>query len=420
MSIGVKLVKGMKDVLPSEMAYWHTLESHLRALARTYGYEEIRMPILEQTQLFCRAIGEVTDIVEKEMYTFKDKGEDQLTMRPEATAQCVRAVMENGLLRSQSQRLWYIGPMFRRERPQKGRYRQFTQFGLEAFGLAGPDIDAELIGFCARLWRLIGIQDKVVLQLNSLGTPEERLVYREALVNYLRQCTLDEDSQRRLISNPLRILDSKNPDMQDVIQKAPVLLDHLGKESLAHFEVLQQCLTQAGIPFEINPRLVRGLDYYTHTVFEWVTTALGSQGAVCAGGRYNALVQQLGGPATPAVGFSTGLERLVLLMQTDQALTQNQADVYLITQGSPADTLAIAEKIRDALPALKLMVHCGGGSFKSQFKQADKSGAHFALILGEDEIANNTISIKDLRGKEPQQTLALSEVITLLQNMIRS
>lgn len=416
MSSGVKLVKGMKDVLPTEMIYWHTLESQLRSLAQIYGYEEIRLPILEQTQLFCRAIGEVTDIVEKEMYTFTDKGEDQLTMRPEGTAGCVRAVIENGLLRSQSQRLWYIGPMFRRERPQKGRYRQFTHFGCEAFGLTGPDIDAELILFCARAWRLLGLADKVVLQINSLGTPEERLSYRTALIDYLRTCTLDEDSQRRLETNPLRILDSKNPDMQDVIKKAPILLDYLGQDSLAHFESLQACLNAANVKFEINPRLVRGIDYYTHTVFEWVTTALGSQGTVCAGGRYNGLVSQLGGADTPAVGFSMGLERLILLMQIDDALKPITPDVYIVSQAPSSDTLALAEKIRDALPTAKVITHCGGGSFKSQFKHADKSGARFALIIGEDEIANNTISMKDMRGELPQQTFSLSELIESLKS----
>lgn len=421
MSNGLKLVKGMKDVLPTEMHYWHTLESHLRALTRIYGYEEIRMPILEQTQLFCRAIGEVTDIVEKEMYTFVDKGEDQLTMRPEGTAGCVRAVTENGLLRSQSQRLWYMGPMFRRERPQKGRYRQFTQFGLEAYGLEGPDIDAEQMLFCARLWRMLGLENKVTLQINSLGTSEERLGYREALITYLQKCPLDEDSQRRLNSNPLRILDSKNPDMAAVIREAPVLLDYLGEASLAHFEGLQHCLTQAGVKFEINPRLVRGLDYYTHSVFEWVTSALGSQGTVCAGGRYNGLVAQLGGPATPAVGISMGLERLILLMQVlheENPVSENIPDAYFISQAPSAMTLSLGEKIRDALPGFKMIVHCGGNSFKSQFKQADKSGARFAIIVGEDEIKNQTFTLKELRGASEQQTVAFEALITQIKSRL--
>lgn len=417
MSLGIKVVKGMKDVLPDESIHWNYLESKLISLLRSYGYQEIRMPLLEQTELFKRAIGEVTDIVEKEMYTFLDKGGEMLTLRPEGTAQCVRAALENSLLRNQSQRLWYLGPMFRRENPQKGRYRQFTQFGVEALGLSGPDVDVEQLIMIARLWRELRLDDKIVLQLNSLGTLEERTQYRQALVNYFSSCQmLDEDSQRRLHTNPLRILDSKNPEMQAAIQNAPNLLEFLGEDSLKHFETLQDWLKAAGVAFKINPRLVRGLDYYTHIVYEWVTQELGSQGTVCAGGRYNDLVSQLGGPATPAVGFSIGVDRVLMLLQANQLLPNTtSADIYIAAeQQYQINSLVLAEKLRDALPSLRILTHCGEGGFKSQFKKADKSGAAFAVILGEQEVAINMIGIKSLRQEAPQQSLALTEAINFL------
>lgn len=423
MSSGLKVVKGMKDTLPHEIAAWQYVESQIRALVASYGYQEIRMPLLEQTDLFKRAIGEVTDIVEKEMYTFEDKGGESLTLRPEGTAQTVRAVLENSLIRNQSQRLWYYGAMFRRENPQKGRYRQFHQFGVEAFALAGPDVDAEQILMMARLWRQMGLENKVVLKLNSLGLATERLSYRQALVEYFRASydLLDEDSKRRLETNPLRILDSKNQAMQSLIKEAPILLDYLGQESLAHFAKLQQLLTNASVAFEVDPRLVRGLDYYTHTVYEWVTTELGSQGTVCAGGRYNDLVSQMGGPATPGVGFAMGVERLVMLLVDNQLIPeQNTVDAYFVAEGALAEeqVLGLAEQLRNAIPTLKIMVNCGGGSFKSQFKKADKSGARFALILGEEEIKNQTMSIKALREEMPQLTVSLATAISFFKTRL--
>lgn len=419
MSLGVKVVKGMKDTLPEEIPAWHFLESKLKNLLHRYGYQEIRMPLLEQTELFKRAIGEVTDIVEKEMYTFLDKGGEMLTLRPEGTAQCVRAVLENSLIRNNSQRLWYLGPMFRRENPQKGRYRQFTQFGVEALGLSGPDVDVEQLVMTARLWQELGLNDKIALQLNSLGTIQERVQYRQALVDYFSKCTvLDEDSQRRLHTNPLRILDSKNPHMQEAIHNAPSLLEFLQKDSLTHFETMQQWLQAAGVVFSVNPRLVRGLDYYTHIVYEWVTEELGSQGTVCAGGRYNELVEQLGGPATPAVGFSIGVERVLMLLQAAELLpTAPLVDVYIVAESGSYHGLVLAEKIRNALPNMKVQTHCGGGSFKSQFKKADKSGAQFALILGEQEISTDCIGIKSLRQDATQQSLSLAEIINYLKKM---
>ena len=420
MSLGIKIVKGMKDTLPDESGAWQYLEGKLRNLAMAYGYQEIRMPILEQTELFKRAIGEVTDIVEKEMYTFIDKGGDSLTLRPEGTAQTVRLALENSLLRNQSQRLWYIGPMYRRENPQRGRYRQFYQFGIEALGLPGPDVDVEQLLMMARLWRDINLSDKVSLQINSLGTISERTQYRESLVAYLtsRKNELDEDSVRRLQNNPLRILDSKNPTMQDLIEQAPSLLDYLEQESIAHFESIQSALKSAGVEFKVNPRIVRGLDYYTHTVYEWVTTSLGSQGTVCAGGRYNDLVSQLGGAPTPAVGFSLGIERILLLLNDNDLIPKlPTTDIYCIGEGEQAQTqiLLLAEKCRDALPNVRILTNCGGGSFKSQFKRADKSGARFALILGERELETNTISIKALREEMAQKTLPFNEAITFFK-----
>ena len=391
---------------------------------QAYGYAEVRMPIMEVTGLFRRAIGEVTDVVEKEMYTFDDRGGDSITLRPEGTAGCVRAGIEQGLLYNQERRLWYMGPMFRYERPQKGRYRQFHQFGVEVFGLNGPDIDAELIMLTARLWKQLGVSEHLVLQLNSLGQLEERAAYRQALVAYLEQHQeqLDEDSQRRLHTNPLRVLDSKNPQVQALLQDAPVLSDYFGEATQAHFKGLTDLLTAAGIAFEINPRLVRGLDYYNLTVFEWVTESLGAQGTVCGGGRYDGLVEQLGGKATPAVGFAMGMERLILLLETlEQVETAPAlADIYLVIMGeqSQAAGLVLAEQVRDALPNVRVMSHCGGGSVKKQLKRADKSGAAIALMLGEDEIAKGVVTLKYLRDQGEQQTLAVNDMIEQLKKVI--
>ncbi|WP_204794387.1 histidine--tRNA ligase [Oceanisphaera litoralis] len=420
----IQAIRGMNDCLPEQTPAWQQAEAVLRDLMRAYGYAEVRMPIMEVTGLFKRAIGEVTDVVEKEMYTFDDRNGDSMTLRPEGTAGCVRAGIEHGLLYNQERRMWYMGPMFRYERPQKGRYRQFHQFGVEVFGLQGPDIDAELIMLTARLWKTLGVNEHLVLQLNSLGQPEERAEYREALVAYLEQHKdqLDEDSQRRLYSNPLRVLDSKNPQVQALLQDAPVLGDYFGEQTRAHFEGLKALLTSAGIDFEINPRLVRGLDYYNLTVFEWVTESLGAQGTVCGGGRYDGLVEQLGGQATPAVGFAMGMERLVLLLDTlDRVEAQPAlADVYLAMMGdnSQAAGFALAEQLRDQLPGLRVMSHCGGGNFKKQLKRADKSGAGIALILGEDEIARGQVTVKYLRGQGEQQILAVNDMIEQLKKGI--
>ena len=423
MSLGIKVVKGMKDILPEEMPAWYFVEQQLKSLAAAYGYQEIRMPMLEQTELFKRAIGEVTDIVEKEMYTFEDKGGEWLTLRPESTAQSVRLVIENSLIRNQSQRLWYMGPMFRREKPQKGRYRQFYQFGIEAFGLEGPDVDVEQIAMMARLWRSVGLDDKIVLKLNSLGTLEERQQYRKALIAYYEGCGAKEELfEGRLYTNPMRILDSKNPDVIEINKNAPLLINYLGNESLAHFETIQNELKNLEIPFEVDPRIVRGLDYYTHIVYEWVTTHLGSQGAVCAGGRYNDLVSQMGGQPTPGVGFALGMERLIMLWQDNQVIPQSQAvDVYVVADGENATSKAIllSEIIRSALPHVKVLMNCGAGSFKSQFKRADKSGAQFALVLGETEIQTNTVSIKALRGDIPQATRTIDETLAFLKAHIK-
>lgn len=413
----------MHDVLPGESAQWQFLESRVRDVLNRYGYEEIRMPIVEVTELFKRSIGEVTDIVEKEMYTFDDRNGDSLTLRPEGTAGCVRAAMENGLLHNQTQRLWYQGPMFRHERPQKGRYRQFHQVGVETFGLAGPDIDAELILLSARLWRELGIRG-LQLQLNSLGTADERKAYRAVLMEYFQAHAeqLDSDSQRRLHSNPLRILDTKNPDMAELVAQAPSLMDHLGAESRVHFEALCQSLDECGVDYTLNPRLVRGLDYYSLTVFEWITDELGAQGTVCAGGRYDGLVEQLGGRATPAVGFAMGLERLLAVMQAQESLPQTtRADAYLVLMGEQAERagLALAERLRNALPGLRLLTHCGGGGFKAQFKRADRSGARVALILGEDELAQGKVSIKYLRDDIPQENIAIDDLAQHLTTQVR-
>lgn len=420
MSEKIQSIRGMNDLLPEESGLWQKVEQILRNTLNGYGYHEVRMPIVEKTGLFKRAIGEVTDIVEKEMYTFEDRNGDSLTLRPEGTAGCVRSVIQNGLLRGPAQRLWYTGPMFRHERPQRGRYRQFHQFGVEVFGLGGPDVDAELIAISARIWRQLGIE-AVTLQLNTLGSADSRALYREKLVTYFKAHLdqLDEDSLRRLESNPLRILDSKNPDMAELIAAAPVLEDSLDEADRAHFEQLKAALDSMGISYEINPRLVRGLDYYGRTVFEWVTTLLGAQGTICAGGRYDGLVEQIGGKSTPAVGFAMGLERLVELMREQDNFEQDSApDAYLVLAGERATAagLALAEGLRSAVPGLQLVTNLGGGSFKAQFKRADKSTARFALVVGDDELDQQQITVKDLKGKFEQQNLSIEDVAALLSS----
>ena len=413
MSKSLQAIRGMNDILPEQTPAWRYLESTLASLLDGYGYREIRLPIVEYTELFARGIGEGTDVVDKEMYTFLDRNEESLTLRPEGTAGCVRAVLEHGLSGGgQVQKLWYAGPMFRYEKPQKGRYRQFHQVGVEAFNLPGPDVDAELIVLTWRLWQQLGLADAVTLQLNSLGSSEARAAYRDALVAYLQERfeRLDEDSQRRMTTNPLRILDSKNAETQALLVGAPTLADYLDDESRAHFEGVKARLDAAGIRYEINNRLVRGLDYYNRTVFEWVTDKLGAQGTVCAGGRYDGLVSQLGGKPTPGVGFAMGVERLVLLLETLELLPaelNSPADLYLCAFGEAAELagLALAERLRDAIPGVRLLVNSGGGSFKSQFKKADKSGARFALILGEDELTARVVGCKPLRDDAQQQNI---------------
>ncbi|MDX9768466.1 MAG: histidine--tRNA ligase [Ectothiorhodospiraceae bacterium] len=408
MAKAIQSIRGMHDILPSDTPAWRHLEETARQVLEAYGYSEIRMPVVEQTDLFARSIGEVTDIVEKEMYSFEDRNGDSLTLRPEGTAGCVRAGIEHGLLHNQQQRLWYAGPMFRHERPQKGRYRQFHQIGVETFGIEGPDIDAELILISARLWRELGLNG-LRLEINSLGSSEARAAYREHLVRHFQahEDRLDEDSRRRLHGNPMRILDSKNPDLRELIAAAPTLTDHLDQASREHFEGLQRSLTAAGIAFTVNPRLVRGLDYYGRTVFEWITDELGAQGTVCAGGRYDGLVEQLGGRATTAAGFALGMERLLALLETRGLKTAAAAPhAYVIAAGDAAElaALELAEQLRDA--GLKVVGNCGGGGFKAQMKRADRSGAVLALMLGEEEIASGSVTIKYLRDAErPQATV---------------
>jgi histidyl-tRNA synthetase len=422
MSKKIQSLRGMNDLLPEQTPVWQYLEDTLLQLFQRYGYREIRFPLLEQTELFKRSIGEVTDIVEKEMYTFLDRNGESLTLRPEGTAGCVRACEEHGLLHNTVLRVWYRGPMFRYERPQKGRLRQFHQFGVEVFGLEGPDIDAEVLVMTARLWRVLGVQDHVRLQLNSLGTAEARTRFRADLVAYLdaHQDRLDDDSRRRLDTNPLRILDSKNPALQELLAAAPMLTDYLDQDSRGHFSRLCQLLDAAGVTYEINQRLVRGLDYYGKTVFEWVTDSLGAQGAVCAGGRYDGLVEQLGGKPTPAIGFGMGAERLALLVDVAGVVpdsTARQVDAYLVAAASLDDAaLEIGEQLRTACPSLRLQNHCGGGGFKAQMKKADRSGADVAILLGEDEAAAGTLTIKYLRRESPQQTLPLAEAIARLRS----
>lgn len=418
----INAIRGMNDILPEATPRWQQLETALRSLMQRYGYREIRLPVVEPTPLFKRAIGEVTDIVEKEMYSFEDRSGESLTLRPEGTAGCVRACLEHGLTHNQSPKLWYTGPMFRYERPQKGRYRQFHQFGVETFGQAGADMDAELILMTARLWQSLGLTDVVSLEINSLGESEGRAAYRQALVTYLEQfrTQLDDDSQRRLTINPLRILDSKDANTQAILVNAPQLSDYLDEGSRQHFATLCAQLDACGVTYRVNPNLVRGLDYYNKTVFEWVTTALGSQGTVCAGGRYDGLVAQLGGQATPAVGFAIGLERLVLLLDAVHPVCESaEADVMVLAlgEGTAQHAICLAEQLRDALPALRIVYNCGGGSFKSQFRKADKSGAQLALIVGEAEVTTNTVGIKWLRVDREQISCAMSDAAEHIQQV---
>jgi len=420
----IQAVRGMNDILPDNTVAWLGLESKLIDLMARYGYRQVRLPVVEKTELFKRAVGEVTDIVEKEMYTFEDRNGDSLSLRPEGTAGCVRAAIENGLLHNQMQRLWYSGPMFRHERPQKGRYRQFHQLGVEAYGMAGPDIDAELIMLSARLWQELGIKD-IELQINSLGSSTARANYRAQLLHYWNdnKDKLDEDGLRRMESNPMRILDSKNPGMQEIIANAPQLIDALDDESREHFEQFKAMLDSVGITYRVNPRLVRGLDYYNATVFEWVTDQLGAQGTVCAGGRYDSLVEQLGGRDTTAVGFAIGLERLLDLVQlsaNDEQVAQIDACLVMVGDAAQAKGLVVAESIRYALPTLRLQSLCGGSSFKSQMKRADKSGACVALILGDDEVNTATVGVKLLREDKAQQQVAQSSLASLLTEILEN
>ena len=416
MAKNIQAIRGMNDCSPTESPLWQWIEGQIRQILSSYGYSEVRMPIVESTPLFARAIGEVTDVVSKEMYTFWDNDE-QLTLRPEGTAGCVRAAIEHGWIYNNEQRLWYMGPMFRHERPQKGRYRQFHQAGVEVFGIATPEIDAELIILTARLWKALGIDQHVSLQLNSIGSLEARANYRSALVAFLEnhQDLMSEEEKERLVKNPLRILDTKNQALQDVLDGAPKLLDYLDGESREHFAQLCGLLDAVGIQYEINPKLVRGLDYYNKTVFEWVTSTLGAQGTVCGGGRYDGLVEQLGGHATSGVGFAMGLERLVLLVQevNKSIPVKSAVDIYVVYQGEGTTLAAfqLAEKLRSELPHLSTMLHCSGGNFKKQFKRADKSGATLALVLGESEVQNNQVVVKHLLGAAEQQTIDVDNLI---------
>jgi len=421
LSTTIKAIRGMHDIAPDEVYYWQYLEHIAQRVFESYGYREIRFPIVENTDLFKRSIGDITDIVEKEMYTFEDRNGDSLTLRPEGTASCVRAGIECGLLYNQIQRLWYVGPMFRHERPQKGRYRQFHQFGLEVFGLSGPDIDAEIILITAKLWEKLGLTPFVSLQLNSLGTPESRKKYYQALVDYFSAhlIDLDEDSQRRLHSNPMRILDSKVPQTQNIVKNAPLLETYLDEHSVAHFQGLMHLLDTLGVTYQVNPRLVRGLDYYTNTVFEWVTSELGAQGTVCAGGRYDNLVSYLGGHATPAVGFAMGVERLILMLKEKQTVTEaNKLDAYMVMVGDQTLTagMVLAEKIRHSNPEFNLICHCGGGGFKSQMKKADRSGARWAFIIGDDELKMGTVTMKWLREHGEQRSFSQPELMEFVSD----
>ena len=421
MSKQLQAIRGMNDILPEQTPSWQYLEQQVRSVVSSYGYQEIRVPIAESSAVFSRGIGAGTDVIEKEMYSFEDRNGEQLSLRPEATAGVVRAGIQHGLLYNQVQRLWTFGQMFRYERPQKGRYRQFHQFSIEAYGIASADIDAEIILMTARLWKILGLMPHVRLELNTIGTLEERSRYRAALVNYLKdfEAELDEDSRRRLTINPLRILDSKDRNTQAIVANAPVLLDFLEAESKAHFEQLCQILNAAGVSYVVNPRLVRGLDYYSRTVFEWITESLGAQGTVCAGGRYDTLVEILGGKPTPAIGFAMGVERLVLLLETLNLVpdsVSNAVDINVVAVGERANSavLPLVETLRDAAPELKVLVNCGGGSFKAQMKRADRSGAACALILGDDELDAGVVTVKPLRTNAEQQSVAMSELANYL------
>jgi histidyl-tRNA synthetase len=418
----IDAVRGMNDVLPAEIGAWQHLERVARGVFDTYGYQELRVPLLEHTELFSRSIGEYTDIVEKEMYTFEDRGGDSLTLRPEVTAGIARAAISNGMLRGARHKLWSMGPIFRHERPQKGRYRQFYQFDLEALGFTGPDVDIELIALSARLWRMLGLT-RVRLMINSLGTPQARAAYREQLQRYFsaRESELDEDSRRRLGGNPLRILDSKQPAMRALIEGAPRLPDYLDPESRAHFAALCAGLDALGVVYEVNPRLVRGLDYYSRTVFEWVTDALGSQDAVCSGGRYDGLIAQLGGEPTPAIGFAMGVERVVeLLVQAGSVPPAAAPEIYIVVNGERAElcALRLAEQLRDALPGRGVLLNLGGGNFKSQFRRADRSGARLALILGDEELDRGVAAVKPLRREEGQIDCPLSELPARIASLL--
>ena len=416
----IQAIRGMNDCSPTESPLWQWIEAKVRHVLASYGYSEVRMPIVESTPLFARAIGEVTDVVSKEMYTFWDNDE-QLTLRPEGTAGCVRAAIERGWIYNNEQRLWYMGPMFRHERPQKGRYRQFHQAGVEVFGIVNPEIDAELIILTARLWKELGIDQHVSLQLNSIGSLEARSNYRSALVSFLEnhQDLMSDEEKDRLVKNPLRILDTKNEALQEVLNGAPKLLDYLDDESREHFALLCSLLDAMGVKYEINPKLVRGLDYYNKTVFEWVTSALGAQGTVCGGGRYDGLVEQLGGHATQGVGFAMGLERLVLLVQeVNKEITLPQAvDLYLVYagEGTTLNAFQIAEQIRTELPQVRVMTHCSGGKFQKQFKRADKIEAKYALVIGESEVQAKTVVVKDLRNGAEQITISQADLINTLK-----
>lgn len=422
MSDTLQSVRGMNDILPADTPAWQAIEGLLKQIMLSYGYQELRVPLVERTELFKRSIGEVTDIVEKEMYTFDDRNGESLTLRPEATAGIVRAGISNGLLHNQRHKIWATGPMFRYEKPQKGRYRQFHQFDVEALGFGGPDIDAEMIMMSARVWRELGL-DNIKLQINSLGTTESRGVYKDALSAYFLQheTELDEDSKNRLHRNPMRILDTKNPAMADLVAAAPKITDYLDDESRDHFSVLQELLDQAGISYTVNPRLVRGLDYYSRTVFEWVTDQLGAQGAVCSGGRYDGLVEQLGGKPTQAIGWAIGLERLIALCEVlDCVPALEHPHVYVVLSGACAlkPGFALAESLRDELPDVRIELNCGGGSFKSQFKRADKSGARFAVVLGDEELSQGVVGIKPLRGDGEQQTVPVADLAASLRQTL--
>ncbi len=424
MAFKIQAIRGMNDLLPSDTSLWQQVEDVLRQTMASFGYSEIRMPVLEHTALFCRAIGEVTDVVEKEMYSFEDRSRDMLSLRPEGTAGCVRACLEHNLIYNQEQRLWYMGPMFRHERPQKGRYRQFHQLGAEIFGLKGPDIDAEIIMLSSLLWQKLNLEDALTLELNTLGSAQERRTYRNDLVAFLQDHydRLDEDSQKRLHTNPLRILDSKDEGVKEILQNAPCLMDYLKDESLAHFEELKAFLDAAGIKYTVNPRLVRGLDYYNLTVFEWVTNALGAQGTVLGGGRYDGLVEELGGTPTPAVGFGLGLERLMLLLAAlERIKAQPAVEVYVVGSGPNAELYQakVAMTLRKELSSVKIMNHCGGGSFKKQFRRADRLGAKVAVIAGEEEIKNSSVTLKDLANQHKEQlTVPLKEAAAAVAAML--